>query len=193
MLQSIKCWFRPREDTLRTIEKKEVSIPLGIVVEKRKSSHPWADWTWTPVAVFMNAAGSASWEELVRGDDYVRYHAATLSLTLHRKETEALRLNLMLEEPELYVVLQENEDPSSKFPYVPHVVTASSYHAQDFHDAGDDIIEKVAMPEAVAAFIQAFVEQHHVDEEFKKRRRDKLNVGDQKFGKVPIFSPHTKH
>jgi hypothetical protein len=140
----------------------------------------------------MNAPQDAAWVEMVRDEGYVRYHAATLPLTLHRKETEALRLNLMLDQPELYVVLQEADEPGSPFPYLPHVVTASSYHAQDFHDAGEDIIEKVAMPEGVAALIQAFVEEHHVEEEFKKRRRDKLDVEEQKFGKTPIFTPRTR-
>jgi len=176
-----------------SIVDREVSIPLGIVVEKRKSSHPWADWVWKPTAVFLNGSQDASWDILMSGDDFVQYHAATLSLTLHRKETEALRLNLMLDQPELYVVLQENEDAASEFPYVPLIVTASSYEAQDYHDAGDDIIEKIAMPEAVAAFVQAFVEEHHVDVEFIKRRRDRLNTEEQKFGKTPIFKAHTKH
>ena len=177
---------------MRTIKNREVAIPLGIVVEKRKSAHPWGDWIWKPVAVFMNAVEGACWVEMMRGDDYVRYHAATLPLTLHRKETEALRLNLMLEEPEIYVVLQENDDSASAFPYVPHLVTASSYDAQDYQDAGDDIIEKVAMPEEVAALIQAFVEEHHIEEEFKKRKRDRVDLEEQKFGKMPIFTPRTR-
>lgn len=177
---------------MKTVENREISIPLGIVVEKRKSTHPWGDWIWKPVAVFMNAPEGVSWVEMIRGEDYVRYHAATLPLTLHRKETEALRLNLMLDEPELYVVLQDHGDTESQFPYEPHIVTASSYDAQDFHDAGDDIIEKVAMPEGVAALIQAFVEEHHVEAVFKKRRRDKLDVEELKFGKTPIFTPRTR-
>ena len=177
---------------MNTIESREVTIPLGIVVEKRKSTHPWGDWIWTPVAVFMNAAEDVSWKEMLQGDGFVRYHAATLPLTLHRKETEALCLNLMLDQPELYVVLRETADETSAFPYEPHVVTASCYTSQDFHDAGNHIIEKVAMPEEVAALIQAFVEKHHVAESFKKRRRDKLDVEEEKFGKTPIFTPRTR-
>ena len=80
--------------------------------------------------------------------------AGTLFLTLHRKDCEALRANLMLPVPELYIVLQEGEDLSADFPYFPHSVTASAYDAQDAADAGDDIVEKVAMPEPVAAFVQ---------------------------------------
>ncbi len=178
---------------MRTVDEREVKIPLGIVVEKRKSSHPWADWIWKPVSVFMNAPEGANWEVMRRADDFVQYHAGTLYLHLHRKDTEALRSNLMLKQPVLYVVLQEDENATEDFPYIPHVVTASAYDAQDLEDAGDDIIEKVVMPETVAAFIQAFVEEHHVDEKFIKRKRDKLKIEDQKFGKTPIYSSQTKH
>ncbi len=177
----------------RSIDRSEVSIPLGIVVEKRISNHPWADYIWTPVSVFLNASPTDKWKEMMKSPDCIRYHAGTLLLTLHRKETEALRSNLMLPVPELYIVLQEDEDPNAEFPYVAHAVTASAYDAQDMMDAGDDIVEKVAMPEPVAAFIQAFVAEHHVEEEFIKRKRDKLKLEDQKFGKEPIFSSVTKH
>jgi len=178
---------------LRSVEKHEVSIALGIVVEKRKSSHPWADWTWMPVAVVPNAKPSADWEELVASENCIQYLAGTLFLTLHRKDCEALRANLMLPVPELYIVLQEGEDLSADFPYFPHSVTASAYDAQDAADAGDDIVEKVAMPEPVAAFVQAFVEEHYEEETFIKRKRDKLKIEEQKFGKDPIFSGPTRH
>ena len=177
----------------RSIDHKQVSIPLGIVVERRKSTHPWADWNWMPVSVFMNADPAAEWVELTADGDVTRYHAATLNLTLHRKETEAYRENLMLPVPELYVVLQECEEGSDEFPFVPHIVTASSFEMQDWMDAGDEVVEKVVMPEAVAALVQAFVEEHHVEEEFIKRKRDRLKVEDQKFGKAPIFESLTKH
>lgn len=179
---------------MRSVEEREVSLPIGIVVEKRKSKHPWADWNWKPVAVFIDAElAEIEPVRLLQGDDFEQFHAGTLPLNLHRKDTEALRLNLMLPEPELYVVLREDEEGETDLPYRPFMVTASSYDAQDFTDAGDDLIEKVAMPESVAAFIQAFVEEHHVEEEFKKRRRDRLNTEEQKFGKVPIYQNHTKH
>lgn len=174
-------------------EDKEVFLPLGVVVERRKSNHAWANWIWKPVSVFVNPLDAAHWEELVQKEDCTHFHAGTLLLNLHRKDTEALRANLMLPQPVLYVVLQEDEEGTEEFPYKPHVVTASEYDAQDLEDAGDDIVEKVAMPEPVAVFIQAFVEEHHVEEKFIKRKRDKLKIEDQKFGKVPIFTSYTKH
>ncbi len=179
--------------TTTSIDQSQITIALGIVVEKKKSNHPWADWTWTPVSAFLNGDPQIQWVELMRSEDRIQYHAGTLLLTLHRKDTEALRANLMLPSPELYVALQEHEDLSSEFPYFPHAVTASAYDAQDMTDAGDDIVEKIAMPEPVAALIQAFVERHHVEEEFIKRKRDKLKLEEQKFGKEPIFAKQTRH
>ena len=179
---------------MSSIEQREISISLGIVVEKRESAHPWADSIWAPVSAYLCDPGGEDWRELARGDKFVRYHATTLLLTLHRKETEALRLNLMLPEPELYVVLQENDaDTDGRFPYYPKFVTASSYDAQDFDDADGNLMEKVAMPEAVAALVQAFVEEHHVEQKFVKRRRDEVNQEEQKFGKEPIFASPLKH
>lgn len=179
---------------MRSVENREVNLPLGIIVEKRKSKHPWSNWSWKPIAVFVDEKfAEHETLSLREGEGFKQYVAGTLMLNLHRKDTEALRINLMLSEPELYVVLRENEEDESDYPYFPYMVTASSYAAQDLTDAGDDIIEKVVMPESVAAFIQAFVEEHHVEEEFKKRRRDRINMEDQKFGKTPIFQTHTKH
>ncbi len=177
----------------RSIDNWEVSLPLGIVVEKRKSSHPWADWIWKPVSVVLNAPADAMWEEMLSEPEAVQYLAGTLFLTLHRKDTEALRANLMLPEPELYVVLRGEEEAGDDFPFEPYLVTASAYDAQDMTDAGDDIVDKVPMPEVVAAFIQAFVEEHHVEEEFIKRKRDKLRPEEHKFGKEPIYSKTTRH
>ncbi len=179
---------------MSSVKENEVALPIGVIVEKRKSKSVWSPWTWRPVAVFVDVqAKNPNSIQLIENDEFSQFYAGTLDLVLHRKDTEALRLNLTLSEPELYVVLREDESGESSFPYYPYMVTASSYDAQDFTDAGEDIVEKVAMPEAVAAFVQAFVEEHHVHEEFKKRRRDRLKTEDQRFGKTPIFQSHVKH
>jgi len=54
--------------------------------------------------------------------------------------------------------------------YRPVTVTASPYLAEDLLD-GDDIVEALAMPEGLIAWVQAFIDRHHVDEPFVKRKR----------------------
>ena len=53
----------------------------------------------------------------------------------------------------------------------PFLVTASPYEAQQYQVGGDEIVEPVAMPEAVIAWVRDFVDRHHVDEPFVKRKR----------------------
>ncbi|MEP2943499.1 MAG: DUF3305 domain-containing protein [Hyphomicrobiales bacterium] len=174
------------------ITKREMKIPLGIIIEKRKSKHPWGDWIWKPVEVIPGAALIDDWVTLQEGEDWTHYHIATLQLVLHRKETEAFKMNLENEAPHLYVVLRENDDPTGR-PIEAHMVTASPYDAQDYLDTSEDIIEKVPMPSAIFEWIKAFVQEHHKEEVFIKRRRDKLDIDEHKFGKSPIFATTTRH
>jgi hypothetical protein len=62
-------------------------------------------------------------------------------------------------------------------PYEVVLVTASPFEAQDYADNGDDIVEKVPMPEGLVALVRDFVEAHHQEEVFQKRRRDKRDEG----------------
>lgn len=174
------------------IARREISIPLGIVIERRKSKHPWGDWIWQPVEVIPGASAVDDWVTLRAGEDWEHFHIATLPLTLHRKETEALKMNIEGGDPHLYVVLRENDDTDGP-PMIAHMVTASPYDAQDFLDTSEDLTEKVPMPPSIFEWIRAFVTEHHKEEVFKKRRRDRLNVEDHKFGKEPIFAARAKH
>lgn len=146
------------------------TMPLGVVVERRQIDNPWQDHEWRPVAVIPGAGPVDGWRQLNSGAGWTQYHAATLPLELHRKETEAYRTALAENPPVLYVVLRPGEEADEP-EVVPFLVTASPYEAQDYLDSGDDIVEPVLMPDAVVAWVQVFVDKHHVDEPFHKRRR----------------------
>jgi hypothetical protein len=150
---------------------------LGVVVERRELHNRWQRWSWRPVAVIPGAAEITAWHELARAEGVVRWHAATLPLLLHRKETEGYRVNLSSVQPAVYAVLRPvpPERPRAngaahEHEVEPFRVTASAYEAQDHMD-GDDIIEAVPMPAGVIAWVQAFIDRHHVDQPFIKRKR----------------------
>ncbi|MBT5456569.1 MAG: DUF3305 domain-containing protein, partial [Rhodospirillaceae bacterium] len=44
------------------------AMPLGIVVERRETDHPWETHIWTPVAVAPGAPENPQWKEVARGD-----------------------------------------------------------------------------------------------------------------------------
>ena len=166
--------------------KREETVQVGIVAEKRAPRSKWADESWLPVAVMPAQTTLADGAELVRGDGFVRYFLGSASITLHAKEAEAYKHNLESSVPALYVVLRESDN--GPLPVGTHCVTASPYEAQDYMDTGEDIVERVAVPDALVDWIAQFVETHYVEEPFRKRKRDRIDIEDVKFGKEPIFT-----
>lgn len=145
-------------------------IPLGVVVRRVPGVTRWAKWHWRAVAV-LPGAGPADWAELRREGDAIEYHAATLPLTLWAVETEAYMVNLGDSVPSIYVILR-NEGPAER-PLIAVLVTASPYEAQDYADSGEEIVEKVPMSQGLLAVVKEFALEHHVEDPFVKRRRDK--------------------
>lgn len=165
------------------------SMPLGVVLRRTPGVTRWTKWAWKAVAVLPGAA-QADWRVLRSDGDAVEYHAATPTLELHGADTDAYVHGLAARVPAIYVILRQSAAPGGP-PLEVLLVTASPYEAQDYADSGEEIIEKVPMSEALIAWVQAFIEKHHVVEEFKKRRRDKvrtdkveLSVGDPRIRKA---------
>jgi hypothetical protein len=167
------------------VEAKEISIPVGIVVERRTSGHPWADDVWMPVAAIAGAPANAEWTKMVEGEGWTRYLAATLPVDLHHKETDGYVFNLQSAAPSLFVVLRKTDD--GPMPVAVHLVTASPHEADGHLQSDDEIVEKVAMPEEILRWVEAFVARHHVEVPFVKRRKNRIHKEDHLFGKEPIF------
>jgi hypothetical protein len=149
-----------------------IALPLGIVVRRLPGVTRWVSHVWKAVAV-MPGAANADWNVLRRDGETVEYHAATLPLELFRTDTEAYLNGLSAKIPSIYVVMRESDNDR---PLDMVLVTASPYEAQDYADTGEEIVEKVPMPEGLVAWIRDFVELHHEDEVFIKRRRNKARV-----------------
>lgn len=155
--------------------EKTAEMTIGVVLRKIRGKTRWAPWVWRAVAA-LPGAGPADWRVLRESADAVEYHAATVTLELHRAETEAYRTGLATEPPSLWVVLRPDEDPASPHEWTVHLVSASPFEAQDYLDSGEEVVEPISMPEGVVAWVRDFVDRHHVDEPFKKRRRDRVDV-----------------
>ncbi|MGX0975756.1 hypothetical protein ACSSVY_001466 [Roseovarius sp. MBR-51] len=156
---------------------KQMMVPLGVVMRRTPGVTRWAAWAWRAVAV-LPGASPADWRELRRDGDMVEYHAGTVMLDLHHTQTEAYLNALAAQVPSVFVMLRNRAgaDPASA-PFDVVLVTASPFEAQDYADNGEDIVEKVPMPEGLVALVRDFIEAHHEEEVFKKRRRDKLGEG----------------
>jgi uncharacterized protein DUF3305 len=153
---------------------KFATMPVGIVLRRSPGVTRWAQWSWKAVSV-LPGCGDARWRVLREENGATEFHAATLPLELHGSDTEAYLHGLAAQVPCIYVVLRASEDDTH--PLEVTLVTASPYEAQDYADSGEEIVEKVAMPPGLIAWVRDFAEYHHQHEAFKKRRRDKKDIG----------------
>lgn len=155
----------------QTLEK-QMMVPLGIVMRRTPGVTRWAAWAWRAVAVLPGAPG-ADWRELRREGDAVEFHAATVLLELHHTQTEAYLQALAAKVPSVFVMLRRRAGSDlAEAPFDVVLVTAAPYEAQHYTENGDDIVDKVQMPEGLVALIRDFAEAHHQEEAFLKRRRD---------------------
>jgi hypothetical protein len=166
------------------------STPFGIVVERRETDHPWQDYEWQVTAVIPGATALDEWKELDRDGGKIRYYAGTLDLELFKRETEGYRVNLSQSPPSIYVVMRPDEEEEDH-EYEPFLLTACAFEAQDYLDTGEELVEAVPMPPETAHWIEAFINEHHVEIPFKKRKRKSYDPrkqsapggGDPNYGK----------
>jgi len=157
------------------VTERTAELPVGVVIRKQPGVTRWAKWVWRPVAV-LPGAGPADWRELRREGEAVEYHAATVTLEVHRADTEAYLVALSNDPPSVYVVLRPAEDPAAEHEVEVFTVTASSYEAQDYLDSGEEIVEPVPMPPSLIAWLSEFVGRHHKEQKFVKRRRNEVDL-----------------
>ena len=172
-------------ETGKAFVDKEISRQVSVIAERRPAVSRWTDHVWHVVAVLDGKAAAEPFTQLgEEPDGAARFFAGSTALLLHRKDTEAYRSNLAGDRV-LYVIMRPDD---GDVPFILYDVTASPYEAQDHLDCGEELVETVPMSDAIAEWMEAFCDFHHVDVPFKKRRRDKLNVEELKFSKEPIFA-----
>lgn len=148
------------------------SMAVGVVVERSKSASQWADFYWRPVSVLCGMPETAAWTKLTDDGNRATFYAGAAEITLHRSDTGNYRDNLALGAPLLWIVLQPAEgDPPLRL----LTVTADPSEGEAMTEAGVNLVEAVAMPKPIADVVAAFVAQHHVEQEFVKRKRDRAN------------------
>ena len=155
-------------------------MALGVIAERREIDNPWQRYRWQTVAV-IPGADEVGEPRLLRHElGRVQYHVATLAAALHRTETEGYKRNLANEIPLVYVVMGSFDGDNENDIPEPRLVTVCPYEAQDYLDAGDmdEAVDTVAMPEDVQAWVKAYIDQHHEDEPFYKRKRKKWKTED---------------
>jgi hypothetical protein len=146
-------------------------LRVGVVLERRALANPWATESWRVVEVLPGVAAPMPWTVMSEGEGRQRVYAGDLELELFRSDTEGYRDNLASARPTLWVVLRRGGTHGIAL----HAATVDPREVEAHSDAGDDLIEPVPLPTTVMAWMQAFIERHHVERPFWKRKRDRAD------------------
>lgn len=155
------------------------TLTVGLVIERRTLSGPWGGHAWRPVTLFEQAPDVAAWTPLGGSAECMRYYAGESVIHLYSTDTANYRDNLASGAPMLWVVLR----PTGPAPPVEvHLVTADPAEGEASTEAGNDVVETLNMPTGIAAQITAFVEAHHIERPFLKRKRERGKPGGESSG-----------
>lgn len=149
-----------------------VQIPVGVVVERRKATSPWIDFTWRPVTALPGAPVTAPWTQLSAEGDVATFYVGASDVALYRTHTAFYRDNLAAGSPALWVAMRPT---GVEPPFDLIAVTADPTEGEAYSQNGDHLVEAVPMPEPVRALVEAFVAEHHVEQPFVKRKRDRAD------------------
>lgn len=169
-----------------------VSVQIGVIVAREEIANAWQDHRWRPVAVIFDAPPIEDWRETERIGSTVLFHAATLPLELHRKETPGYLENFRNDEPAIWIVMRHDAFSSDRHPVTVHAVSASPHDVQAYGETDQESIHSLPMPAPLQALVKDFIARHHVDQPFVKRQRERHHKpAEEKFGQQPIFARET--
>ena len=146
------------------------TIPVGIIVERHKAASQWIDYVWRPASA-GGVPQTKPWTTLTQDGDVTTFYAGAATIELFKSATAQYRDNLAGDQS-LWVVLRPTEsDP----PYSLLAVTADPSEGEAFSETGTDLVEVVPLPDNVREAMIDFVAEHHVEQSFFKRKRDRAD------------------
>lgn len=148
-------------------------IPVGVILERRKTGLLWADVVWRPTAILGGLPDAEPWTELATDAETTTFFAGIADIELYRTETDNYRSNLGSASPSVWVALYAT---GGEPPYKIAAVTADPAEGEALTEPGQAVVEAVAMPKSVREAIALFINENHVERAFVKRKRDDADL-----------------
>jgi hypothetical protein len=145
-------------------------IPVGVIVERHKAKSPWLDFICRPVSVLFGVPAAAPWTVIESSAELTTYYAGEAVIELHRTETASYQENLSSGTALLWVILRP---AATEIEFELLMVTADPAEGEALTGAGEDLVATVPMPEAIQQVVAAFINEHHVERPFIKRKRER--------------------
>jgi Protein of unknown function (DUF3305) len=149
-----------------------MTIPVGVVIERRRAKSAWADFVWRPVAVLPGVPDALPWTALGGTPECMNFYAGESEIELYRADTSGYRDNLATNKPQLWVALRPT---GAEPPYEIAAITAEPSEGEAFNETATNLVEAMPMPDSIRSAIAAFVAKHNFEHPFVKRQRDRTD------------------
>lgn len=137
-------------------------LRLGVVAMSHPPATKWSHRVLRPVSVMMDLPPLKAGTLMADRDGVQTVYLGDHALVLHSGETRHYIENLRARQPSVWVAIDNGRVA---------VVTVDPYEGEAFASDPERIVEAVPMPAPLAVRLDAFIQAHHVEEVFHKRKR----------------------
>lgn len=173
------------------------TLEVAVVMQRVKTTGPssrWQPWRWQLADVVLQEDGFGRMPRLLyKNDSEERWLHPGYTVELFKDDAEGYYLNASTEAPGWFVLWRMesmagiSDEPMAK----PEVVSLSYYDAGRWLDA-QETVEQVSAPAPVVAWLQAFVDEHHVLEPKRRKRPESFRSLTDRFGQPASISTEKK-
>lgn len=132
-----------------------VTARVAVVMQRRVLDNPWQSHAWEAAGVIGGYQGEGARRRIVEAPGTTQWLHPGFDITLRRAEAEGYFHNVSAAAPSVFVLWRMEDDLA-----VPHYVTASYDEASRWMDGGAQV-DAVPMPQALQAWVGAFVAHHY--------------------------------
>lgn len=168
-------------------------IEVAVIMQRVANTGPaarWQAWRWQLADVVMHEAGFGTEPRLLYQDEgEQRWLHGGFKVELFSDDGEGYYLNTSTDVPSWFVLWRMEDEPSVAAEPIPKplVVSLSYYDAGRWLDA-QETVEQVPAPAPVVAWLQAFVDEHHVVEPKRRKRPESFRSLKDRFGNPASIS-----
>ena len=141
------------------------SLPIAVVMQRRKVSHPWADEAWAAVAVLRDQACAPAITPLSSDAERQSWLVSGLALELYRDDNESYHENWLAPVPKLFVARGLEDGPD-----LPQRASVSYVDGTRMFDSGESA-DGVLMPPDIHAWLGNYLRLNYTPPEPGGERR----------------------
>jgi Protein of unknown function (DUF3305) len=159
-------------------------VRVAVVMQRERIDNRWQPWRWSLADVVPHEDGFGDAPRLLlKNETEARWLHPGFTVELMPGDAEGYYLNVTTTRPCFWVVwrLEEEAALDDEPVAVPQIVTLSYHDAGRWLDA-QETVEQVPASQAVAEWLQAFVDLHFVPETRKRQRPQSFKTLQDRFG-----------